>query len=210
MMNKPIIKETKRTLRKHIKNELAKVSHESILDQSNRVYHHLMKNDQFVKAKKIAVYMNMPNLEINTHRIIETCFEMRKQVYLPKCVYESCNGRKPNHLRMLKVDNMSEINSLKPRGKFKLLEPTDGEDIMDSGGLDVVIIPGVAFNHNKQRLGHGAGFYDEFLTHYYRVFNHKPYLIGLGLNQQLITQLPTESHDWALDCVLIADQVHIT
>lgn len=209
-MKHTVVKEAKRNLRRHIKNELSQITPESILEQSKIVSQQLVENDNFKRAKKIAVYMNMPSLEINTQEIIENCFNMGKQVFLPKCIYESLNGRKSNHLQMLKVDTLSQIHNLKPQGKFKLLEPTGGEDIMKSGHLDVIIIPGVAFTKNRIRLGHGAGFYDEFLTHYYNTFNQKPYLIGLGLSQQLVHQIPTEDHDWVLDCLLIAGQDPIT
>lgn len=203
-MNKSVIKEAKQKLRRHIKSKLASVPRESIIEQSMSVHRQLIQNTQFQNAKTIAVYMNMPTMEVNTQKIIETCFQMGKQVYLPKCVYESQNDRKPKHLQMLKVDNLSQIHNLKPQGKFKLLEPIDGESIMKSGNLDVVIVPGVAFDKQRRRLGHGAGFYDEFLSHYCGTFNRKPYLIGLGLAQQAVDHIPTENHDWVLDCVVIA------
>lgn len=79
-------------------------------------------------------------------------------------------------------------------------------------GLDLIILPGVAFTKCGNRLGHGMGYYDKYLT---RFFARHPnvqtdkeiMLIGVAFKQQLVDmkELPMESHDFKLDLVVTSD-----
>ena len=73
--------------------------------------------------------------------------------------------------------------------------------------LDLIIVPGVAFDKNKNRMGHGAGFYDEFITTFHNKFKRKPYLLGVALQEQIVDYIPTEPHDWKLDSIITSTNV---
>ncbi|EGW34817.1 5,10-methenyltetrahydrofolate synthetase [Spathaspora passalidarum NRRL Y-27907] len=195
----------KKGLRKHIKQGLKNISQESLSLQSRYIHDKLIQHEKFQNAKSIALYMNMPDSEVRTMEMIKTSFQLGKSVYLPRCNYTEKEGRKKNFLSMLNVNSFQDVQNLRPQGKYKLLEPVDGEDAMESGSLDIIIVPGVAFTKTKKRMGHGAGFYDEFLNYYYKKHNRKPYLIGVALEEQLIEDLPTEEHDWNLDSLIVAN-----
>ncbi|ODV82268.1 nagb/rpia/CoA transferase-like protein [Suhomyces tanzawaensis NRRL Y-17324] len=209
-MSSIALKDAKLQLRKSIKSQLQHISQESLRTQSVEVLKRLREHQPFVDAKRIALYMNMPHLEIQTNSIIQTCFEMGKRVYLPRCNTIAKEGRKKNHLSMLEMKSYDDVLRLKPQGKYQLLEPTEGPDIMEEEGgkLDVIIVPGVAFTSEKQRIGHGAGFYDEFLATYYTNKHTSPHLIGIGLREQLVGIIPKEKHDWDLNTLIIADTVY--
>lgn len=72
----------------------------------------------------------------------------------------------------------------------------------------MIIIPGVAFNTNGERLGHGMGYYDKYLQEYFRKFpndnQHQTHLIGLAFREQIVDNLPTEQSDFKLDIILSA------
>lgn len=72
------------------------------------------------------------------------------------------------------------------------------EDDVDPNWPDVVIVPGLAFTAEGERLGQGGGWYDKFLP------NVRPSCttIGVGFGQQLVESIPTESHDVTLDYVV--------
>lgn len=53
-------------------------------------------------------------------------------------------------------------------------------EALDSPGLDVILLPAIAFSRDFARLGHGKGYYDRFITSYHGFFHRKP-LLGLGL-----------------------------
>jgi 5-formyltetrahydrofolate cyclo-ligase len=72
------------------------------------------------------------------------------------------------------------------------------EDNVDPGWPDVVIVPGLAFTADGDRLGQGGGWYDRFLS------NIRPICttIGVGFGQQLVESIPTEPHDVTLDHIV--------
>ncbi|KAK6457899.1 5,10-methenyltetrahydrofolate synthetase [Scheffersomyces xylosifermentans] len=203
MLSAPL-KQTKKQLRKSIKSSLKLIPQASLLAQSEEIHQKLLSHPHFNSAKKVAVYMNMPDSEVKTSNIIQSCYILGKTVYLPKCNVEPSIGRKNNYLSMLRVPVYDDVLRLEPQGKYKLLEPVQGEDAMNEGDLDLIIMPGVAFTESKVRMGHGAGFYDEFLNVYFKKYNRKPYLIGIGLQEQLADFLPKEEHDWNLDSLIIS------
>lgn len=200
------IRQAKNQLRKLIKAQLRQLNETNISLQSKFVLSQVIEDEKFQAAKKVALYMNMPNLEIRTMDIISHCFGANKEVYLPKCCPIAVEGRKIDHLKMIFMPNLESVKTLQPQGKYKLKEPLDGEDVMDSGDLDVIIVPGVAFTKSGKRLGHGAGYYDEFLNTYYARYGKVPYLIGVGLSEQLVEDIPTEDHDWIINEVFIGSR----
>lgn len=194
--------QAKHELRKAVLSRLRCLNKNEIEFQSKLIFQQIIVNSKFRAAKKVGIFMNMPSMEVHTMEIIKHCFESGKLVYLPKCANSIIEGRRLKHLEMIFMPTFEGVLSLIPRGKFNIREPVTGEDLMDSGSLDVLVVPGLAFTQAGQRLGHGAGYYDEFLNSYYSKFSTKPYLIGVGLLQQLVDEVPTEQHDWALDEVI--------
>lgn len=193
----------KKQLRKQIKSILKSITQDSLTQQSQLIHENLLSHSNFQNAKSVAVYMNMPDLEVQTIEVIKSCFELGKNVYLPRCNYTQIPGRKLNYMSMLKMPDFQSVLNLKPQGKYQLLEPTEGEDVMDTGDLDLIIVPGVSFDKTKNRMGHGAGFYDEFITTFNEKFNRRPYLLALALQEQIIDEkIPTETHDWKLDSIV--------
>ncbi|MCJ1471137.1 hypothetical protein MMC07_009785 [Pseudocyphellaria aurata] len=82
--------------------------------------------------------------------------------------------------------------------------------------LDMVIMPGMAFDKELARLGHGKGYYDFFLQKLHQQANvthgqtkmHMPFLVGLALKEQLFNneqKIPTDESDWPLDALIVGD-----
>ncbi|RMY71741.1 hypothetical protein D0862_14567 [Hortaea werneckii] len=72
------------------------------------------------------------------------------------------------------------------------------------GGLDLIVVPGVAFDRDMARMGHGAGFYDGYLTRLVTEGRHeKPFLVGLCLAEQVLEpgRILMEEWDWRVDAV---------
>ncbi|KAM0801743.1 5-formyltetrahydrofolate cyclo-ligase [Usnea florida] len=82
----------------------------------------------------------------------------------------------------------------------------------ESRRLDLIIMPGVAFDRGLGRLGHGKGFYDRFLKLYHDLNisvlgeEKMPFLVGLALDVQLLPdKIPTDASDWRLDALVVGD-----
>lgn len=158
----------------------------------------------------------MDHGELQTDEMIRNAFEDEKQVFLPHIVKYTEGETHPwfpsqtVHLLMLELPSFNAVMQLEPRGKLQLKEPTSGNNCLSSG-LDLLILPGVGFTTNGKRLGHGAGFYDSFISEYESVFGRIPKLLGVGLQQQIVKpheSLPISQHDRMLDCVILDGEVY--
>lgn len=215
-MSTQTIKQAKTQLRKQIASKLSFLKQDELVRQSHNVYTQLLQTTKFQKAKNVALYMSMETSEIQTLQFIRVCFEMGKQVYLPHCHRIKDVGLKRydtqrSMLIFYEMPSFQSVLDLQPQGPYKLLEPTFGKSLLDSDdlttGLDLLILPGVAFTSDCYRMGHGAGFYDDFIKRHVAKFGKKPQsMIGIGLKEQLVEKLPLEEHDERLDAVIIDDK----
>ena len=91
--------------------------------------------------------------------------------------------------------------------KFGYYE-SSSNDFCDEKILDVVIVPALAFDSKKNRIGFGGGYYDTFLEKV-RKKNNKVLFIGICYDFQIIDSVPTEKHDVTLDFVVSESKVII-
>ncbi len=91
----------------------------------------------------------------------------------------------------------SELEDLQP-GYCGLLEPTAGMAVADPEAIDVVLVPGVAFDQHGHRVGMGGGFYDRLLA----TLPPEVMKIGLAFDEQVVEAVPREEHDVVLDAVI--------
>ena len=79
----------------------------------------------------------------------------------------------------------------------------------DKRGLDLIVVPGVAFDVKCRRLGHGKGYYDTFFARYRDTLGGKmPLLVGLALKEQVLPEgesVPVDSTDWNVDILVVGD-----
>lgn len=97
------------------------------------------------------LYCSLPD-EVDTHEMIKTLKEMGKKILLPAVVSDT-----EMELRLYESDNDLQI------GKFNIMEPV-GKAFNNVEEIDVMIIPGMGFDRQGNRLGRGKGYYDRFLT----------------------------------------------
>ncbi|MCH8553846.1 MAG: 5-formyltetrahydrofolate cyclo-ligase, partial [Schleiferiaceae bacterium] len=76
-----------------------------------------------------------------------------------------------------------------------------GSDKQYDGPIDTFIIPGLAFDIQKNRLGYGAGYFDRFLKNYSTAQK-----IAVALPFQIMKQLPAESHDVPMDLIIVPEK----
>lgn len=91
--------------------------------------------------------------------------------------------------------------------KFGYYE-SSSNDFYDEEILDVVIVPALAFDSKKNRIGFGGGYYDTFLEKV-RQKNNKALFIGVCYDFQIIDSVPTEKHDVTLDFVVSESKIII-
>jgi 5-formyltetrahydrofolate cyclo-ligase len=161
---------------------------ETCLSHSIRIQQRVLRLDAFRQAGTLALYSPIWN-EVFTEEVFCEARRQGKVVAYPRV--------RGDDLDFVAVDT---LENLAP-GTFGVLEPT-GDALVAPGALDMVLVPGVAFDLAGNRLGYGKGFYDRVLCG-----TRRPALaVGLCFELQLVDRLPTEEHDVCLDLLVTEER----
>lgn len=180
-----------KVLRKQLRHQRRAVSSFQHKQAQQKVLQQLIRLKSFQHAKKIGIYLNAFG-EIHTQKMIEYCFKLGKEVYLPMI----CSMNQQLHwVKITKQQYKNNQFSYHPLG---MKEPMAGRGLHVST-LDFLIMPLLACDIYGTRIGMGGGFYDKTLAS----APNKPYRLGLAHDFQLIQQrLPREVWDQPLDALL--------
>ncbi len=170
----------KKELRAHIKALKKQHTKEQLLEQSERILAQLEQHPDFVKAETVMLYNALPD-EVQTLAFLEK-WHLRKKIILPTVVGDD----------IIPVEYARETTFAV--GDFNILEP---QNEPYTGGFDLIIVPGVAFDRQGNRLGRGKGYYDRFLSQHLEVKR-----IGLCFDFQLVDDIPAEPFDIRMDEVI--------
>ncbi|CAI7642921.1 unnamed protein product [Penicillium glandicola] len=195
----------KRDLRKRMRSTLQSLSTTSINQQSSAATTKFLSLPEYENAQSIAVYLSMPSGELSTTGIVKDALQRGKNVYIPYIHMQD----KTSIMDMFALRSMSEFESLQPDkwGIPSLLSTQiEGRPNGLTQGLDLIVMPGMAFDHEFRRLGHGKGYYDHFLTRYSTLARKMPFLVALSLQDQLLSEdIPVVEHDWLIDAIVVGD-----
>ncbi|RLN82375.1 hypothetical protein BBJ28_00010569 [Nothophytophthora sp. Chile5] len=154
----------KKEMRRRLAAALKTLPDAEVAAQSQRLAERVCGLPEFARAKGLSVYLEMPK-EAATGGLLEAAFAASKKVYVPKIT-----GRGAEDLRMLRALSLADIQAF-PKDKWQIPDPPtttmSGElrdDAVDSGDLELVLLPGVAFDRAGGRLGHGKGYYGAVLS----------------------------------------------
>ena len=171
---------TKYEIRNKIKALRLALDHQEKMNAADAVFQRLEHSAAFQLAKKILMYHSLPD-ELETHRFLNK-WKDHKKFFLPRV-----NGV---NLEILPYDETRlEI------GSFHIEEPK-GDETYPVEEIEVIVVPGVAFDKKGRRLGRGKGFYDRLLK------DAKATKIGIGYDFQLVEDLPSEPHDVSMDIII--------
>ncbi len=176
------IKQQKSLLRKEIRQKKRQITPEVLAQESAQIFHMVEQLPQFNNAKTVLAYWSMPD-EVQTHDFILRWYQ-KKQILLPLVVGD-----------VLELREFTGMDCMRVGPSFGILEPQDGPEY-NNQPIDFAIIPGVAFDNNKQRMGRGKGYYDKLLN------KQHIYKAGVALNLQMVDSVPTNNFDIAMDIVI--------
>jgi 5-formyltetrahydrofolate cyclo-ligase len=171
-MNTDILK---KELRKEIRKHKNALSNEHRLEKSDNVLSLLESHPRFQEAGRIMFFWSMDD-EVHTHDFIQKWAE-KKDFILP--VVEGSN---------LRWKRFTGIEEMEAGENFGIPEPL-GEDFTEMDSVDLILVPGVAFDRNLNRMGRGKAYYDKTLK------NLKAYKIGICFDFQMLDHVPTDKHD---------------
>lgn len=104
---------------------------------------------------------------------------------------------------MIELNSLDEYASL-PETNWGIKQFSDDCTKEDAQNLDLILLPGFAFDHDGSRLGKGGGFYDCYLNKL-KQSNRLPYLIGLAFKEQIKSKIPMTDTDIHVDEVVTCD-----
>jgi len=201
-------------------------------------------------AKRLSVFLSMPIGEVSTHDIAAHALRQGKRVFVPYIHRYQPSPTDPPvaTMEMLALHSLEDLDSLKrdnwgiptldrtsiagrenALGSVGIREQGSDNDLVDSDfqGLDLILMPGLAFDSSNRRLGHGKGFYDRYLQRYKKLASRRQgspqmpllgkyplavtcsktenSLVGLALKQQILPAgevIPCGSDDWPVNHVI--------
>lgn len=179
---------TKKRIRSKILLKLQKQKEESRKRKSRIIKEKLFRTHIFHKAKMILFYIAFDG-EVNTEEMIKETIKLGKIVTVPVC------NKDKIHLRPCILDDKAGLKM----GPYGVAEPVSKKRVRLKD-LDLVVVPGLAFDKKGNRLGRGKGFYDRFLNR----LPKRAISIGLAFNFQILPSIPTATHDVSVSKVLFA------
>ena len=179
---------TKRQIRIKIISKLRNQKEEERLKKSKKILGEFFRLDRVKKAKRIMFYINF-GFEVKTDSMIFKALKMGKEVSVPACSTKKCK------IFPCKMG----LNEKVKKGPYGICEPV-AQEIVPVSTLDVVVVPGIAFDEKGNRLGRGKGYYDRFLKR----LPQKTYRVGLAFDFQILPSIPLSRHDLGVNKVLFA------
>lgn len=180
---------TKKSLRDTFRQKLG--SH-SIADRKKRsrlIQKQLLGLKVFQDATCVCFYMALPE-EVDTVPMIRKAIRAGKRVVVPLSDLEN---------KELELYEIKNLRSDFQKGVFGIREPLPSKcRKVSPSQIDLVLVPGLVFDRFRHRVGRAGGFYDRFLGK----LKHRVLKIGLAFSFQVISKIPSESHDVQLDQVL--------
>lgn len=176
------VAELKRQIRKEIKKLKELVPDEDKLSKSYAIFSEVEKLDVFKSSETLLLYWSMPD-EVNTHDFILK-WTQTKRILLPVI-----------HDEYLALKQFSGINNMIIGSGIGIPEPK-GPFFDKYDEIDLIIVPGVAFDKNNNRLGHGKAYYDKLLP------KVNAYKLGVCFDFQLLDNIPATSLDVKIDKII--------
>ncbi|MCA9106084.1 MAG: 5-formyltetrahydrofolate cyclo-ligase [Pirellulaceae bacterium] len=186
-----------------LKQQIREQAHENRRAQEDKdeisrdIMARFMTLPEYDRAATVMFYIDV-RAEVRTRNDLEKALGSGKKIVVPYCV--------DGELELFHLESMDELET----GMYKILEPR--QDLrsveskrVDVAELDLIMVPGVAFDRVGGRTGHGKGYYDKLLEH----AKLTTPLVGVAFDCQIFDEIPMESHDIFMDRVVTQSETYI-
>lgn len=178
--------EQKSALRNRLRALLSELTRAQREEAAVEICARLIEQPAWKNARSVLLFASLPD-EPNIRPLLHAALDAGKLTVLPR-FNAATGGYEAAVVRDLAKDFTE--------GKFGILEPGPACAVADLKRLDLILVPGVAFDWQGHRLGRGKGFYDRLLAEV------SGKTCGVGFDQQVVATLPVEPHDVRLNCIL--------
>ncbi len=151
---------------------------------------------EYAAAGTVLFYLDV-RTEVRTRHYLPTALTQGKRILVPYCV--------DRDLQLFHLESMDQLSV----GMYKILEPredlrSDPARLVDVAEVDLIMVPGVAFDRRGARMGHGFGYYDKMLEH----ARPDTPLVALAFECQLFPEIPTQPHDVFMDKIITEQAIY--
>ena len=175
----------KQDLRYTLRKVLKQLSHERREYAASQLIAQLSEDSHFLSSDKVMIYYAMAT-EVSTEAVLEQWGD-EKTFFFPTLV----DGK----IQVCPYEGKARMKE----GQFGIWEPTTAP-LSDLSTLDSILVPGVGFDSQGHRLGHGRAYYDSFLS---QRSLQNVHCVGVAFSEQVLSEIPTEPHDIALHSLII-------
>lgn len=175
--------EEKQELRRIVRHLAEKLDEGYQRKADQTIVRRILALPEFQSADHVFCFVSTAQ-EINTRPLLEAVLAAGKVLSVPRCV-DGC-------MELRQITGLSELSP----GIIGILEPNETAPLTDPDLVDFAIIPCLTCNHDGQRLGHGGGYYDRFLSHY------RGGMVLLCRELLIRDEIPVEPHDYPVHWVL--------
>ncbi len=152
--------------------------------KSEIIVQKVLESQWFREARELLCYLSLPD-EVETDRILKEAIKQGKKVFVPVIKGEEI------------VPALLEDFDKLVAGPLGIRQP-ENPSLQPLAKLDLIIVPGIAFDRDLYRLGFGGGYFDRFLARY----QNKARFLGLAFKEQIAEKIPREPWDIPLNGVL--------
>lgn len=181
----------KEELRAQSKAFLRSISTTDLNLQSALIADRISAMPEWDRAKTILGFVP-GNHEPDINKLLKEAISTGKRICLPQF-----NPIQTTYSAVLVSNPNTDLIS----GKYGVLEPKAGSEVIPFSEIDCVLVPGLAFDSTGGRLGRGGGWFDRMLAEI------RGLRIGVAFSVQLVGNVPVESHDIRMDCLVTAEEL---
>ena len=164
---------------------------------SRQIVSRFLELPEYQAAGTVMFYIDVRD-EVRTRFALPEAIQSEKRIVIPYCV--------DGELELFLLEEMSELEA----GMYKILEPRTElrgvpEKAVSRDELDLIMVPGVAFDSQGGRTGHGNGYYDKLLAH----ARLDTPLVAIAFDCQIFPEVPVREHDVYMDKVITQSELYI-
>ena len=181
---------TREEIRSEVRKKRMALSAIQAVEMSLRICEKIIALPEYIRAKRVLCYMSMPD-EVRTKGILWAIERGGRELFLP--------ATRPDGLMdAVRVDR----DTVYRPDSYGIETPVSG-DILPPEELDLVLVPGIAFDRRGNRLGFGKGYFDRFLA------RCRCPAIGLAYEAQLVDAIEPAEHDVPMDKIVTEKAVYV-
>lgn len=178
----------KTEIRRQMRSMRRALSGEEQKRAADGVYAQIMRMESYRSARTVMAYAAVRG-ELSLERVMEDIRASGRRLALPRCgeggEMDACLVTERRQLR---------------QGAYGIWEPDEGCPLVPPEEIDLVLIPGTAFDRAGGRIGQGGGYYDRY------IIQTRAVRVGICHGFALVNRIPTEKHDVRMDAVVTPEE----